>query len=76
MQVKLRVVKITQNEDGTVSTKLQPELIGGVEGAYTSGELFITVPNQEAQPSVLTYGAEINSDVEEFVEKVAEETTT
>ncbi len=75
MQIKLRVVKLTQNEDGTVTTKLQPELIGGVEGSFASGELFVTVPSQEHQPAELVYGAEINSDLETFMEKIVEEPT-
>ncbi|CCO08280.1 hypothetical protein [Desulforamulus hydrothermalis] len=74
MQIKLKAVKITHNEDGTVSTKLQPELIGGVEGSYTSGELFITVPNAELQPPTLTHGAELDSNLKPFVEAVEEPT--
>lgn len=68
MQIKLIVKKIVQNEDGTVSTKFAPELIGAVEGAYASGELFITLPNIENQPVEIVYSAELNSDLGEFVE--------
>ena len=65
MQIKLRVAKITQNEDGTVTTKLCPEVIGE---AALSGALFITVPSQDVQPEALVYGAELNSDLTPFVD--------
>ncbi|ATW24183.1 hypothetical protein [Candidatus Formimonas warabiya] len=68
MQIKLKVAKITYNEDGTVTTKLTTELAGAVEGATPSGALFITVPSQADQPESLTYGAELNSDLAPFVD--------
>ena len=65
MQIKLRVAKITQNEDGTVTTKLSPEVVGE---AALSGALFITVSSQDAQPEFVVYGAELNSDLTPFVD--------
>ena len=72
MQVKLKVTRMTFNEDGTITTKLAPELIGGVTGAYASGDLFVTVPSFADQPAELAYGAELNSDLQAFVEIVPE----
>lgn len=69
MQIELVVKKITQNEDGTVTTKLVPELVGvDFVGAKISGELFINVPSQDTQPETLVYGAELNSDLTPFVD--------
>jgi hypothetical protein len=70
MQIKLKVVRLTQNEDGTITTKFQPELVGAIGGEVVSGNLFITVPNQDVQPEILVYNVEVNSDLEVFVEKV------